>query len=48
MFDNEEAKEMARKEKARLKLLEQQRKEQVDSMRAKLNADAAAGDAARC
>lgn len=47
MFDNEEAKEMARKEKARLKLLEQQRKEQVDSMRAKLNADAAAGDAAR-
>ena len=38
---------MARKEKARLKLLEQQRKEQVDQMRAKLNADAAAGDAAR-
>ena len=43
-LETEEAKEMAKKEKARLKLLEQQRKEQVDSMRAKMNADAASGE----
>lgn len=44
VLENEQAKEMARKEKARLKLLEQQRKEQVEQMHAKLNSDAAAGE----
>lgn len=44
VLENKQAKEMARKEKARLKLLEQQRKEQVEQMHAKLNSDAAAGE----
>lgn len=44
VLENEQAKEMARKEKARLRLLEQQRKEQVEQMHAKLNSDAAAGE----
>lgn len=44
VLETEQAKEMARKEKARLKLLEQQRKEQVEKMHAKLNSDAAAGE----
>jgi hypothetical protein len=43
-LETDEAKEIAKKEKARLKLLEQQRKDQVDNMRAKMNADAASGE----
>ena len=38
---------MARKERARLREMETQRKRQVEQMRAKMNADAAAGEASR-
>ncbi len=43
----EVAKEVARKERARLREMETQRKRQVEQMRAKMNADAAAGEASR-
>jgi len=46
-LETEAAKEVARKERERLKLLEQQRKQQVEDMRMKMNKDASAGDV-RC
>jgi hypothetical protein len=43
-LETEAAKEVARKERERLKLQEQQRKQQVEQMRMQMNKDASAGD----
>lgn len=43
-LETEAAKEVARKERERLKLQEQQRKQQVEEMRMQMNKDASAGD----
>lgn len=43
-FESEAAKEVAKKERERLKLQEKAKKEQLEKMREQLNQDAAAGE----